>query len=358
MSRLAPLLPLVPLILLAGWPFLGAALPWAALLWMAGLIPLADRLAGRGEPGPGPGMLAALLPVIAASGSLVVLAVATWRVATGPAGATAVAGFLATGLTLGTVGISSAHELIHRPDRLRRALGTWLFRAIGFGHHASAHPAVHHRFVATPDDPNSAPRGMGFYRFALRAWRGSFVAGFRAEARRLAARGLPPLHAANPYWGHVAGAALAAGVAWALAGWVGVAVWAGLSAHAQTLLLLADYVQHYGLRRARLADGRHEPVAPRHSWVAPQRFSAAMTLKAGYHADHHAHPSRDWAALRLMDEAGAPVLPRGLPVMSMLALWPALWRRVMHPRLDRLAQRDGREAAHADLAGQNPAGPL
>ena len=108
-----------------------------------------------------------------------------------------------------------------------------------------------------------------------------------------------------------------------------------LSLHAQSQLLLSDYVQHYGLLRARLPDGRLEPVGDRHSWNAPHWFSGALMPNAPRHPDHHAHPSRPYPALRLPDPGTAPHLPYALPVCGMAALVPPLWRRMMDPHLQR-----------------------
>jgi alkane 1-monooxygenase len=51
-------------------------------------------------------------------------------------------------------------------------------------------------------------------------------------------------------------------------------------------------------------------------------------LNAPRHSDHHAHPSRPYAVLRLSD---GPLLPRSLPVMAGVALFPRRWRRMMDP---------------------------
>ncbi len=49
------------------------------------------------------------------------------------------------------------------------------------------------------------------------------------------------------------------------------------------------------------------------------------------HADHHANAARRYQALRHFDEA--PQLPTGYFGMFLLAYVPALWFRVMDPRL-------------------------
>ncbi len=88
------------------------------------------------------------------------------------------------------------------------------------------------------------------------------------------------------------------------------------------------------------ADGRHEPVGPRHSWDAPHFLSSLMMVNAPRHSDHHSHPSRAYPGLRLeRAEAPRPMLPYSLPVMASIAMAPRLWRRVMDKRVQRM--RDG-----------------
>ncbi|MFN3847458.1 MAG: fatty acid desaturase, partial [Paracoccaceae bacterium] len=132
---------------------------------------------------------------------------------------------------------------------------------------------------------------------------------------------------------------LAAGIG----GLTGVIVWVALSAHAQLQQLLADYVQHYGLTRARLTDGQYEPVTARHSWNTPHWFSSALMLNAPRHSDHHAHPGRPYPALRLTENA--PMLPWPLPLACALAMMPRLWRRLMRPHLQRWQQSDPQNPA-------------
>jgi alkane 1-monooxygenase len=103
-----------------------------------------------------------------------------------------------------------------------------------------------------------------------------------------------------------------------------------LCLYAQTQLLLSDYVQHYGLRRAEV-NGRAEPVGPQHSWNAPNPFSSALMLNAPRHSDHHARPARPYPGLELNRET-MPILPYSLPMMAVIALVPPLWRRVMDKR--------------------------
>lgn len=325
----AALLP-VPLLGL-GTQFGGAWL-WAALLYMAVLALLLDQLvpltAGTAEGEEFPS--ADRLLVAVACLALALLPLATWAIA-GPSGLSTterVVLFFATGFWLGQVAHPAAHELIHRPRRPLFRLGAACYAALLFGQHASAHRLVHHRHVASAEDPNTARAGESFYRFARRAWIGSFRQGLLAETALRADR--PGLH---PYAAYLAGSAASLALAALIAGLPGLLTWTALALHAQSQILLSDYVQHYGLTRARLGDGRLEPVGPAHSWNTAHWFTSAMMLNAPRHSDHHAHPLRPFPALRLPEDA--PRLPWPLPVACALALSPRLWRRAIAPHLAR-----------------------
>ncbi|MEM9434756.1 MAG: alkane 1-monooxygenase [Pseudomonadota bacterium] len=232
--------------------------------------------------------------------------------------------FICIGLYLGQVSNSNAHELIHSQANGLRRLGQWVFISLLFGHHSSSHPAVHHRFVATPKDPNTARLNEPFHRFYFRAWIGSFLAGLEVERRRR-----PGLE--NPYFVYVGGAIAALGLSFLLAGWHGVAWHLALAGYAQMQLLLSDYVQHYGLARATLPNGRFEAVGTAHSWNAPHSAARFWMLNAPRHSDHHSHPTRHYTSLRELEDA--PTLPYSLPVMGAIAFWPARWKRLMNPRV-------------------------
>ena len=114
-----------------------------------------------------------------------------------------------------------------------------------------------------------------------------------------------------------------------IGGLAGAFAYVALALYATSQLLLSDYVQHYGLSR-KVVDGKAEPVGDRHSWNAPHWFSSALMLNAPRHSDHHAHPSRGFTDLGIPQSA--PTLPRSLPTMATLALFPSVWRRIMDHR--------------------------
>ncbi len=256
--------------------------------------------------------------------------------------------FLSLGVFFGQISNSNAHELIHSRNRFLYALGVAIYVSLLFGHHVSAHLRVHHVWVATDRDPNSARMGEGFYHFWLRAWKGSFRAGLAAE-NQLRARG------ANPFWRHpyafyCAGSLATVLIALAFAGLAGVLMLGALALYAQMQLLISDYVQHYGLRRAVLPTGKAEPVAVQHSWNAAPWFSGAMMLNAPRHSDHHMNPSRPFPALR-MRRKRVPTLPSTFPLMGLVATIPPLWRRIMDPKVQKIHQEFSKTGtAAADLS--------
>ena len=154
----------------------------------------------------------------------------------------------------------------------------------------------------------------------------------------LAKRGLRGLRGGgvNPYAFYAGGAGLGLVCGYLIAGWAGLLVWLAFGLHFGAQVLLSDYVQHYGLERARVG-AKLEPAGERHSWNAPHWFSSALMLNAPRHSDHHAHPTRPYPALRL--EPDSPMLPWPLPLACLIALSPKRWRKAMRPLVAKVGRR-------------------
>jgi len=329
---------LIPVILLFVGGFAGGWWIGAALVYLTALAMMLDRIVKRVTPAIDPDAdfsEADLLSAVLAGAHFPLIALAVMAVSgqTGMIWWERVLAFIAFGLFFGQVSNSNAHELIHRTKPWLRRLGTWVFISHLFGHHASAHPKVHHRYVASDSDPNSARAGESFYHFAPRAWIGSFSKGFRAEIANPAEQRWYE----HPYLTYVAGGLGCCILALILGGWEGLAAYMGLAGYATAQLLMSDYVQHYGLRREELPGGRLAPVGPEHSWNAPHWFTGRLMLNAPRHSDHHQHPSRPYPALKMPPPDEVPTLPRSLPVMGMVALVPHRWRQIMDPHVEHWA---------------------
>jgi alkane 1-monooxygenase len=246
--------------------------------------------------------------------------------------------FFGVGVITGTVGINYSHELMHQSDRGERFLGDALLAMVLYSHFRSEHLLVHHRYVGTPRDPVTARYNEGFHRFFPRVLAGSLKSAFRAEKERLARKDRPWTDRANPfwrYWGLQAWMLLLAGL---VGGWAGLALFIWQAAVAIWQLELVNYVEHYGLTRKHLGEGKYEHVKPRHSWNAAHKASNWLLINLQRHSDHHYKPNRRFPLLQNHSEAEAPQLPYGYPVMTMAAMVPPVWRRVMNPRVRRWRQ--------------------
>lgn len=241
--------------------------------------------------------------------------------------------FFGVGVMTGTVGINYAHELMHQKNRLERFWADALLAMVLYSHFRSEHLLVHHRYVATPRDPVTAHYNEGFHRFYPRVLRQSFKSAFRAEKAMLMRKNKPWTDTRNPffkYWALQGGFILLAVI---VGGWIGLGLFAIQAGTAIWQLELVNYIEHYGLTRKHLGDGRYEHVQPRHSWNAAHRASNWLLINLQRHSDHHYKPDRRFPVLQTYGRQDAPQLPYGYPVMTMLAMVPWLWRRVMNPRV-------------------------
>ena len=237
------------------------------------------------------------------------------------------------GVASGSIGIVYAHELLHQRNAVERWLGDLLLATVLYSHFRTEHLLVHHRFVGTPRDAVTARYNEGFHRFFLRVLRACPGSAWAAEREKLAKVGRPAWHRSNPFWRY-AGLQLAAlGLAFAIGGGLGVGLFLLQAFFAIWQLELTNYIEHYGLVRRQLPNGKYEPVKPHHSWNAPHRASNWLLINLQRHSDHHYKPDRRFPLLQTYSEDQAPMLPMGYPAMGVLAMVPPLWRRRMNPRV-------------------------
>ena len=243
--------------------------------------------------------------------------------------------FFGIGVITGSVGINYSHELMHQKDKGERFLGDVLLSMVLYSHFRSEHLLVHHRHVGTPRDPVTARYNEGFHRFYPRVLKQSLLSAFGAEKSMLARKNLPWTDLSNPffrYWGMQGFMIL---LAILIGGWSGLFLFLWQASVAVWQLELANYVEHYGLTRKHLGDGKYEHVKPHHSWNAAHRMSNWLLINLQRHSDHHYKPDRRFPLLQNYTSSDAPQLPYGYPMMTMAAMIPPLWRRVMNPRVRR-----------------------
>jgi alkane 1-monooxygenase len=241
--------------------------------------------------------------------------------------------FFGIGVVSGTIGINYSHELMHQKNKLERWLGDLLLATVLYSHFRSEHLLTHHRYVATPKDPVTARYNEGFHRFFPRVVRQSIVSAWDAEKAMLARKNLPASDTSNPFFRY---AALQIGMlllAFIIGGWAGLGLFIFQAYIAIWQLELVNYIEHYGLTRKHLGDGKYEHVQPRHSWNAAHKASNWLLINLQRHSDHHYKPDRRFPLLQNYTEEEAPQLPYGYPVMTMAAMVPPIYRRIMNPRV-------------------------
>ncbi len=321
-----------------------AALWWFGPVFVYGVIPFLELAIGTDRDNPPDGAVAALeadpyyrycvyafIPL-----QYVSFVWGAWMFAGGGLGWVARLGLAVTVGIMNGIGINTAHELGHKKEETERLLAKIALAPVAYGHFYVEHNRGHHVRVATPEDPASSRFGESFYRFWPRTVVHSFRSAWHIERTRLARTGRSPWSWRSDI---VQAFALTAVLYTALVAALGPIIVPFLAVQAVvgfSELEVVNYLEHYGLLRRLMADGRHERPSPAHSWNSNQLVTNVFLYQLQRHSDHHAHPTRRYQALRHFDES--PQLPSGYASMIVLALVPPLWRHVM----------DWRVAAHYD----------
>ena len=227
--------------------------------------------------------------------------------------------------------INTAHEIGHKNTKLERMLSRIVLSVSGYGHFCIDHNLGHHRDVATPEDPASSRMGESIYRFTLREIPGAAKRGWAAETERLERLGKSFWSVDNHILQSYAMTLVFQGGLILLLGWPLLVFFLIHNSMAWFQLTSANYIEHYGLLRAKKGNGRYERCQPHHSWNANHTFSNLMLFQLERHSDHHANPSRSFQSLRSFDNL--PELPSGYFGMYALAYIPSLWFKVMNKRL-------------------------
>jgi len=338
---------IVPTLPVGGW-FLATTLNsdvwwfWG-VIFAFGLVPVADLLIGDDPSNPPEEVARALqadpwyrwIVLLYLPLQYLVWGWAVWFVISHEMSALALVGLAVTVGIVNGIGINAAHELGHKNETLEHWASKLALAPAWYGHFFVEHNWGHHKRVATPEDPASSRLGEGFYRFWPRTVFGSLGSAWAFEAKRLRRKGKPVLswHNRNIHawafsvvlWGAALAVALPMGE-WRVVPFLLISAVIGF-----TLLEAVNYVEHYGLRRQRTAEGRYEQVRPVHSWNNNHVVTNLLLFQLQRHSDHHENPARRFVALRHVDDA--PQLPAGYAAMILVALFPPLWRKIMDPRL-------------------------
>ncbi|AHC16649.1 alkane 1-monooxygenase [Salinispira pacifica] len=238
---------------------------------------------------------------------------------------------LSLGIINGAVGITYAHELIHRKSRAENFLGEIILSTVWYLHWKVEHVRGHHAFVATPKDPASAPLGSTIYSFIPKSFFGGWKSTAALESERLKRKGLPPISLRNYLWSAALIPSVFTAAVGLLIGFKAMLIFLLQALVAIILLEIVNYIEHYGLRRKQLESGNYERPHPGISWNADNRLTNAFLINLQRHSDHHARPRVQYPMLESRKDA--PQLPFGYATMILAALIPPLYKRIVEPRI-------------------------
>jgi alkane 1-monooxygenase len=229
---------------------------------------------------------------------------------------------------LGACGINVAHELGHRKSKFYQFCAKLLLLPNHYLHFFIEHNRGHHKNIATDKDPASAKLNESLYQFWVRSSIFSYLHAWKLEDKRL-----------NQKWFSLQNEMIQYTIVTVL--YISF-LWVYLPNNLAIIIMLMgvvgfllletiNYIEHYGLRRKIMPNGRYERVKPIHSWNSNHYLGRIMLYELTRHSDHHYLANKEYQILE--HHENSPQLPLGYPTSMLLALLPPLWFKVINPRI-------------------------
>ena len=238
---------------------------------------------------------------------------------------------LGMGLLCGTFGINVGHELGHRVNRFEQTLAKALLLSSLYMHFFIEHNKGHHKRVATSEDPSSARYGEWVYSFYFRSIVFSYLSAWDIAGREMKKKGRSVLSFDNEMIQFHLVQILFVAVIGYLFGLITALLFVAAAFNGILLLETVNYIEHYGLQRKQIGEGKYERAMPEHSWNSNHVIGRVMLFELSRHSDHHYLASRKYQVLRHHDDS--PQMPTGYPGMMLLSLVPPAWFYVMNKRI-------------------------
>ena len=238
---------------------------------------------------------------------------------------------LGTGIAGGAVGITTAHELIHRKSQIMKAIGISLLVLCFYSHFRIEHIYGHHINVATKDDPATARKGENFYKFLIRCVVTGYLSAWKIERDILLKKRLSFFSLRNRmiyYTFFNLFLFLFCLVVAKLNGLIFIFTHSAISI---ILLEVVEYIQHYGLVREKSDSNSLEKYNHSHSWNSRHSIADWSTFNLGLHAEHHSISNKPYPLLS--QEKKIREMPVNYPTMILMALIPPIWFRVIDRRI-------------------------
>ena len=239
---------------------------------------------------------------------------------------------LSLGVIGGIVAIVVGHELVHKDPKIERLAGGLLLASVFYGGFKVEHLRGHHVHVSTPEDASSARYGQSLYAFLPHAYLHNFLNAWKLEYKALQSKNKGFFSFSNELFYWYGFSLVLTGAFYLLFGMSGMTFFLVQSFLAFSTLEVINYVEHYGLHRRKLDNGRYERTNHTHSWNSNYLITNLLLFHLQRHSDHHAFPKRRYQILRHFDDS--PQLPGGYATMFLLALVPPFWFKVMNPRVE------------------------
>ncbi len=237
----------------------------------------------------------------------------------------------AVGMSGGSIGITTAHELIHRQSKFMRSLGVILLILCLYGHFRIEHVYGHHRNVATKEDPATARKGENFYFYFIRCVINSVISSWNIEKDILKKKNSHIYSLKNRMLHYFFLEFLFLCLAFYFTGINGLIFIFFHALVSITLLELVNYIQHYGLTRKK-ENGKYERFSDHHSWNSRHISANWSTFNLGLHNEHHKSAGKHYPLLS--QEEKILEMPSNYSIMLIMALIPPLWFYVMNPKLN------------------------
>lgn len=245
-----------------------------------------------------------------------------------------IGGLLSVGILIATSGINVAHELGHRQTKIEQIFSKILLLPALYMHFFIEHNRGHHKNVGTNEDPVSAKKGEIIYFFWIKAIIGEYISAWQLETQRLNKINVSIFSLQNEMIQFQMIQTVYLAVIFILFGIKCMLIAIAAAIIGVILLESINYIEHYGLRREKMANGFYEPVLPQHSWNSDHELGRIFLYELTRHSDHHYKSTRKYQILRHFDQS--PQLPMGYPAALLLSLFPPIWFKIMDNKLKKL----------------------
>lgn len=337
---------ILPVLVVMGYQ-LGGWWNYTTFIFVFGFLPIADKLIGKDRENitndeiktVGQDIFFSLLLYVWAVVQTVLLIWAIYIVSLNQQTTSEYVGFLmGVMIVTGGIGITVAHELGHKTNKIDRLVSQFLLAQVCYTHFYIEHNRGHHVRVATPEDPATSRQGETFYAFWWRTVIGSWLSAWELEAKSLERKGKKVVSLVNTmvvYSLITLTISVIITLIFSLLAnkliYQPTVFFLLQSILAFSLLEAVNYIEHYGIVRKKVNDNYYERVNPLHSWNANELLTNCFLFQLQRHSDHHAAATKPYQTLYHLDES--PQLPAGYPTMILCALFPPIWFAVMDSRL-------------------------